>query len=178
MPSPLELIKAFHVSKKNVYFDGDPMPYIMSVKIPAVASPVETFDNTSTGGPIEVADPFRKYANGDGEVKYEQENAALVQKLMDSTKVQNMKVAMAVSALNPQLGQYLPLPATYAIGAQFFDVDPGNLQQGTKREGTAKFKMLSLKIDINLINVIDYDFVNASFINGPADLLALVAGII
>jgi phage tail tube protein FII len=178
MPNPLDLIKAFHVSKANCYFDGDPMPYIMSLKVPSVASPVESFDNTSTGGPIEVADPYRKYVNGDGEVKYEQENAALVQKLMDSSKLQQVKFAMAVSALNPQLGEFLPLPATYAIGAQFFDCDPGVLAQGKKREGTAKYKMMTLKIDINLITVINFDFVNASFEVGPADLLALVGAII
>lgn len=178
MPGPLDLIKAFHVSKKNVYFDGDPMPYIMSVKVPAVASPVETFDNTSTGGPTEVADPNRKYVNGDGEVKFEQENAGLLAKLYDSSKVQNLNIAMAVNALNPQLGQFLPLPAAYKIGAQFFDVDPGELKQGAKREGTAKYKMFSLKIDINLITVVDFDFINASFKLGPADLLALVQAII
>lgn len=178
MPGELDLIKAFHVSKCNVYFDGDPMPYVMNVKIPAVTSPVETFDNTSTGGPMEVADPYRKSVSGDGEVKFEQENASLVQKLMDSTKLQNMKIAMAVSALNPQLGRFLPLPASYTVGAQFYECDPGTIQAGKKREGTAKFKMFSLKIDINFITVIDYDFINASFVNGPADLLAAVQSII
>ena len=178
MPGELDLIKAFHISKKNVYFDGDPMPYVMSVKIPAISSPVETFDNTSTGGPLEVADPYRKFANGDGEVKHEQINASLAQKLSDSTKLQTMKIATAVSALNPQLGRYLPLPIAWTIAAQFYDWDPGTIQAGKKFEGTAKYKMMSIKIEINLVTVIDYDFVNASFINGPADLLAAVQSII
>jgi len=178
MPTPNELIKAFQVSKKRVYFDGDPMPYIVSVKVPSIVSPVETFDNTSTGGPFEVADPNRKMASGDGEVKYEQENSALLQKFLNFGIVTNMKIAMAVNSLNPQIGQYLPLPVQYTIGAQFFEVDPGVLQQGTKRDATAKFKMQTLKIDIDLIPVIDFDFLNSSFISGPADLLSLVNALI
>jgi phage tail tube protein FII len=178
MTTPLELTKAFHVSKMNHYFDGDPQPYIMDSKIPPISSPVETFDSSSTGGPIDVADGYRKYVNGDGEIKFEQVSAGLLIKLYDSTKVQSIKIAMAVNSLNPQLGVFLPLPMEYTLGAHFYEVDEGNLKQGGKREGTAKFKLYTYKVTINLIPVIDFDFLNSSFITGPADLLAAVQAII
>jgi phage tail tube protein FII len=178
MPTPLELVKAFHVSKMNHYFDGDPQPYIMDSKVPPISSPVETFDSSSTGGPMDIADGYRKYVNGDGEIKFEQVSSGLLIKLYDSTKVQNVKIAMAVNSLNPQLGVFLPLPMEYTLGAHFYEVDEGNLKQGGKREGTAKFKLYTYKVSINLIPVIDFDFLNSKFVTGPADLLAAVQAII
>lgn len=178
MPTPLDLVKAFQVSKMNHYFDGDPQSYVMETKIPSIASPVETFDSSSTGGAIDIADPNNKYVNGDGEVKFQQVNAALLTKIYDTTKVQNVKIAMAINALNPQLGQFLPLPMEYTLGAQFFDVDEGNLKQGGKREITAKYRLFTYKVSINLITVVDFDFLAGSFITGPADLLAAVQAVI
>lgn len=178
MTTPLDLVKAFQVSKMNHYFDGDPQPYIMDTKIPSIASPVETFDSSSTGGPIDIADPYNRYVNGDGEIKFQQVSSGLLIKLYDTTKVQSVKLAMAVSALNPQLGVFLPLPMEYTMGAQFYDVDEGNIKQGGKREGTVKFKMFTYKVTINLIPVIDFDFLSGSFKTGPADLLAAVQSVI
>lgn len=178
MATPLELAKMFGVSKKNIYFDGDPLPYVGSIKIPAISSPVETFDNTSTGGPIEIADAFRRMAEGDGEVKFQNETAQIAGKLYDSSKVQIMKTAIAVNALNPQSGRFLPYPVTYTTAAQFFNVDPGEIKQGTVREITAKFKMFSYKIELAAVPVLDFDFVAGSFNIEATDLLSAVQAII
>lgn len=178
MPTPLDLVKAFHVSKMNHYFDGDPQPYMMDTKIPPISSPVETFDSSSTGGPIDIADGYRRYVNGDGEIKFEQVSAGLLGKIYDATKVQNVKIPMAINALNPQLGVFLPLPMEYTMGCQFYEVDEGNIKQGGKREGTAKFKMYTYKVSVNLITVIDFDFINSSFVIESTDLLAALQAVI
>lgn len=178
MPGAIELTKFFSVSKKVVYFDGDPMPYVMSVKVPAVTCPVETYNSTSTGGEVEVADPNRRGPTGDGEVKIEAVSAQLEAKVMNASLIQNMKISMAVNALNPQLGKMLPLPVQYTIGAQFFEYDPGNIQQGTKREITAKFKMMSYKIEQNFKEIVNFDFLSGEFSVGGADLLTAVQAIL
>ena len=182
MPGALDLVKAFQLSKMNVYLDGDPMPYIASVKIPPIICPVETFDNTSTGGPIDVADPNRRYADGDGEIKFEQENANLLAKIMDPSMLQSLRIPVAANALNPQLGIFMPLPMEYVITAQFFSVDLGMLQQGTKRDETTKFKMMGLKVKIasgsGYPTVIDFDFINSKFEVNDTDLLAAVTALI
>lgn len=178
MPTPLDLVKSFQVSKQNVYFDGDTQPYIMDVKIPPISSPVDTFDSSSTGGPTDIADGHRKYVNGDVEVKFEQVSSGLLIKLYNSTIVQNVKLALAVNSLNPQLGVFLPLPMEYSMGLHFYEIDEGTIKQGAKREGTAKAKMYTYKVDINLVPVIDFDFLSSSFVTGPEDLLAAVLAVV
>jgi len=178
MPGPLDLIKSFTVSKQVVYIGGDPMPYVAEVTIPGITAPTETFNNTSTGGELEVADPWRKMPDGDGEIKIEAEDKALAAKIYDSTKIQSLKLSCAVNALNPQLGQFLPLPIVYTIGAQFFGVDPGAIAQGKKRDITAKFKMFNYKMSQNFIDVVDFDFANGVYLVNGADLLALVGAIL
>jgi P2 family phage contractile tail tube protein len=178
MATSLELTKGFQVAAMSIFFDGDPMPYIAEVKVPGVSSATETFDNTSTGGEIEVANPWRRQPDGDGEVKVESMDGRLLGKLMDATKLQSFKIAIAQNSLNPQLGQFLPMPVTYTIGAQFYAVDDGTIKQGAKRELTAKFKMLSYKVDVNFLNVIDFDFVNSKFKIDSVDLLSAVQNIL
>ena len=178
MPGPLDLIKAFQTSKFALYFDGDPQEYAAEVTVPKMSHPSEAFNNTSTGGEVEVADPFRCAPDGPGSIKFDSESAGILGKVMDSTKVTAMTLAMAQNALNPQLGQFLPLPVSYKIGAQFRDFDPGTIIAGTKRELTAEFNMFSYKVEINLITVIDFDFINATFKIGATDLLSAVQGIL
>jgi len=173
-----KLLKSFGVSKMKVYFDGDPQEYIATVTFPNIVSPVETYDNTSTGGEVDLADPFRKKADGDGEIKIEATTQALMNKINDSSKVVNINLAMAVNNYNPQLGIFLPLPINYKAGVQFFDVDMGEIKQGQKIDITAKFKMFTWKVDVNLLNVVNYDFIAGSFVVDNADILTAVTGII
>ena len=174
----IDLFKAFTVSKIKVYFDGDPQPYLASVTVPAITSPVETFNNTSTGGEIEVADPFRRQPGGDVEFSFEADSSGVLEVISDASKIVSVNVAMAQSNMQPQLGQFVPLPVNYKMGLQFFEFDPGEIAMGTKREITARAKLFSLKIQYNLITVVDYDFINGSFVVGSSDLLATVTNLI
>lgn len=178
MPTTFDLTKSFQVSKMNVYVGGSPLPYVASVKIPPITSPTETFNNTSTGGEIKVANPHRRNSSGDGEVKFENADLQLESKIMDVGQLYSMQLALAVNALNPQLGQFLALPMKYTIGAQFFEVDPGEIANSGKREITAKFNMLSYKVDINGVTVVDFNFVSGTYITNQADLVALATLVI
>jgi phage tail tube protein FII len=174
VPTELELTKAFQVSKMAIYIAGDRTQYVASVKIPRIVSPTETFNNTSTGGEVEVADSGRRMASGDGEIKFEAVEAGLYRKVFDAKQVYLMQIPMAVNSLNPQLGRMLAMPMKYTIGAQFHDVDDGEISQGVKREITAKFKMFSYKLEINLIEEINFDFVSGVFKIGGEDILGAI----
>ena len=174
----LDLFKAFTVSKIKVYFDGDPQPYLANITMPSITSPVDTFNNTSTGGEIEVADPYRRMPSGDVEFVFEADSSGINEAIYNATKITSVNVAMAQSNMQPQLGQFVPLPVNYKMGLQFFEVDAGEIAMGTKREITARAKLFSLKIEYNLITVVDFDFVNGDFIAGTTDLLADVSNLI
>ena len=178
MPTQLELTKLFQVSKLNAYFDGDPMPYMVSVKIPVLMSPTEDFDNTSTGGKVTIADGARKESGGPGEMKLENLTAASYVKLLDATRVVSLKIPTSINALNPQNNRFMPYPMKYSIAAQFFDLDEGELKNGGKRDITAKFNMFSYKVEINNVLVVDFDMLSSEYILKGADILSSIKEII
>ena len=178
MTTPLELTKAFHTSKMQVYMGDSRVPYVGEVMVPEIVHPTDEFDNTSTGGPLELADPFRMSPDGDGEVKFEGFDAVSVKKMLDASSLHSMKIPMAVNSLNPQLGKFLAMPMVYTIGAQFHGVNFGTLKAGTKREITAKYKMTTLKIEQNFIPILELDFVNAVYKLDGEDILGAVAAIL
>jgi len=178
MATALELSKGFQVAAMSVFFDGDPMPVIADVSVPGVSTAVESFNNTSTGGEIEVANGFRRKPDGDGEINIESFDGRLYGKIMDANRIYSLKLAMAQNNLNPQLGKMLPLPVTYTIGAQFYDVNDGKIAVDKKREIKAKYKMLSLKVEENFQEVIFFDFSSAVFRIDGVDLLSTVQNIL
>jgi len=177
MPVADQLIKAFQVSKFQCYFDGDPQPYVAQVTLPAINNAIETFNNTSTGGPVEVADPWRAAPDGDGEITFEADSATILPKIMDASKIVQLNLAMAQNNLNPQLGQFLPIPINYKIGAQFWGPGLGTIGLSVKREITAKFKLFTLVMEVNLVKVINYDFVNGQYETDAASLTAALTNI-
>ena len=174
----LDLFKAFTVSKIKVYFDGDSQPYLASVTMPSITSSVDSFNNTSLGGEIEIADPFRRMPSGDVEFVFEADSSGVNQSIYSASKIVSVNIAMAQANMQPQLGQFVPIPVNYKLGLQFFEVDPGEIAMGAKREITARAKMFSLKIVHNLITVVDFDFVNDTFFINSEDQLAAVSNII
>lgn len=173
-----DLVKAFQVSKYQLYLDGDPQPYVAEVTFPELVAATEEFNNTSTGGLITISDPFRYMADGQGEVKFEADSAGALAKIANASSVVNMNMAMIQNTLQPQLGQFLPNAVNYKVQAQFGGVDFGAITPGAKREISAKFNMFALKITVTGITVIDYDFVNGQFSIKNTDLLSAVTNIL
>ena len=174
MTTALELLNGFHLSHQKVYMDGDPMPYVGDVTIPGIVHPTETFDNSSTSGPMDLADPFRYGPSGDGEVKFEGFNATVMKKVLDASLLQDFIVSQAITALDPTASMMLPIPVKHTIGAQFFDVNFGTQRAGTKRELTAKYKMTSYKYTEATVDVIEMDFVAGVMMIDGVDLMVAV----
>ena len=175
MPSLSDTVaKLFQTSKMVIYFDGDPIPYAGTVTIPKIVSEMIEYDNTSIGGKIEFADPFRRGVDGTGTIVFDQDTSEIISKISDSSKVVNMTVTTAVAAISTDLGSIAPLPQKYSMSVQFSEYDPGEIAPGKKREVTATFNMYSLKVTSAGIDVIDYNFLSGSFKNNGVDLLSAV----
>lgn len=173
-----QLIKAFQVSKFQVYFEGDPQPYAAEVKLPGIKNAVEKFNNTSTGGEIEVADPWRISPDGDGEITFEADSASVAKHILDASKIVQVNLAMAQNNLNPQLGQMLPVPINYKMASQFWGPDLGTIAHGTKRDIVAKFKLFTWVMQVGGVTVADYDFVNGEYSLDAASLTSALASVI
>ena len=160
MTTLADLTKGFHLSHQKVYMASDPMPYVGDVTIPSIVHPVETFDNTSTSGPIELADPFRFGPSGDGEIKFEGWSSFVLKNILSANKLNILSLSQSVAALGPTMDELVPLSRKISIGAQFFDVNFGTQRGGTKPELTAKYKMTLFKIKEAGQDIIDFDFIH------------------
>jgi len=172
------LVKAFGVSKVKIFFDGDPMPYIGELTMPDISAEVIEFDNTSTGGKIEVGDPWRRFFDGDGEIMIEADSSFLASKIFDATSIPTVRASMIVNNMSQQLGTFVPQVVDWVFQCQFYSVSPGTIKQGTKREITAKFKAFTAKLDINGVNIFDYDIPNGKFLQNGVDLLTDITNLI
>lgn len=173
----IQVLKAFQVAKMKTFIDGEPLSYQMDIKLPGLVCPTETFNNTSTGGEIEIANGFRWNPDGDGEIKFETDHGSFMSKVMNPTNFVQLNVAIAQNTLQPQIG-FVPMPVNYRIGCQFFGVDFGTVTQDKKREITAKFKMLTLKFEYANQTILDFDSVNGMFEVNGADLVTAVTSLL
>lgn len=174
----LDLVKAFQLSKQKLYLDGNPMPYVAEVKPPACKNDTETFDNTSTGGSIDIADPFRYSPDGDGEIKFEAIDGFALAAVSNASKLVSVNAALIQNTLQPQAGLFLPRPINCRMGVQFHSVDYGTFVAGKKQEVVAKFKMFSMNWEIDTVEVISYDFLAGEFNINAEDLLLKLTSIL
>ena len=173
-----KVLKGLHTSRTKLYLDGDPMPYYATATIPAITHPTDEFDNISTGGTITVADPYRYVVSDMGEIVFEAADTELYKKIHDASKVYRMNIAIAENNYQPQLGQIIPVPVNFKIGAQFAGIDNGTIQMGTKRQLTASYYMLSYKIEISGVTVVNFDFLANVFEVNDIDLLSDISEIL
>jgi len=172
------VLKSLHISRAKVYLDGDALEYHGSITLPPVSHPVDTFDNISMGGSVEVADPYRYMVEGDGEIVLEANSINQLTQIHDASKVYGLNIAIAENNFNPTTSSILPVPVNIKINAQFFSVDNGTITMGAKRDMRALFKMLSYKIQYSGITVVNFDFLGSTFELNDVDLLADITAIL
>lgn len=173
-----KILKSLHISRAKIYLDGDPMEYHGAVTIPPISHPVDTFDNISVSGALEVADPYRYNVEGDGEIILESSTINQLIQIHDASKIYGMNIAIAENNYNSTISQIIPIPVNIKINAQFFSVDNGTIQMGAKRDMRAMFKMLSYKVQYSGVTVVNFDFLGSQFELNNVDLLADLTAIL
>lgn len=173
------LFKSLSISKFKMYIEGDPVQYVNEITLPEIRCKNISLDNSSIGGAIEVADPYRYEIAGDGEITIEGTTTNDLAKFFNPTKIYNVNISMAEGNLNPQLGQIVPVPINYLCQVQFCGNDLGSIIAGEKRIHNVKFKLYTFKIKVNgLVIPVDLDFINGQFSIDGVDLMAAVTSVI